>query len=61
MTTTELSAPAEETVRLTRGRGVDPTIRQRWRRGRVLVAAGLAVIAGAIIVGLGSGTRSGDL
>ncbi|MDQ1496229.1 MAG: hypothetical protein QOG69_2712 [Actinomycetota bacterium] len=27
----------------------------------MLVAAGLAVIAGAIIVGLGSGTRSGDL
>jgi hypothetical protein len=61
VTTTELLAPAEETVRLTRGRSVDPTIRQRWRRGRVLVAAGLAVIAGAIIVGLGSGTRSGDL
>ncbi|MDQ1494971.1 MAG: hypothetical protein QOG69_1454, partial [Actinomycetota bacterium] len=61
MTTTELPAPAEETVRLTRGRSVDPTIRQRWRRGRVLVAAGLAVIAGAIVVGLGSSTRTGDL
>jgi hypothetical protein len=61
MTATELLAPTEETIRLTRGRSVDPTIRQRWRRIRVLVAAGLVVIAGAIIVGLGGSTRSGDL
>jgi len=40
---------------------VDPTIRQRWRRNRVLVGAGVVVAIGVVGVALGSGTRGGDL
>jgi hypothetical protein len=43
------------------GRSADPTIRQRWRRNRVLVGAGIVVVIGAVIVVIGSGTRGGDL
>jgi hypothetical protein len=37
------------------GHSADPTIRQRWRRIRVLVGAGVVLVIGAIIVALGSG------
>ena len=37
------------------GRSADPTIRQRWRRARVLVGAGVVLVLGAIVVALGSG------
>jgi Domain of unknown function (DUF4350) len=43
------------------GRSADPTIRQRVRRNWVLLAAALAVVLGAILVALGSGSRGGDL
>lgn len=43
------------------GHSVDPTIRQHWRRNRVLVGAGVVVVIGAVIVALGSGTRGGEL
>jgi hypothetical protein len=43
------------------GRSADPTIKQRWRRNRVLVGAGIVVVIGAVIVVFGSGTRGGDL
>jgi hypothetical protein len=51
---------AESTV-MRGGRSADPTIRQRWRRNRVLVAAGVVVVIGVVIVTLGSGTRGGEL
>ncbi len=37
------------------GHSADPTIRQRWRRVRVLVGAGVVLVIGAIVVALGSG------
>ncbi len=37
------------------GHSSDPTIRQRWRRIRVLIGAGVVLVIGAIIVALGSG------
>ena len=37
------------------GWSADPTIRQRWRRIRVLIGAGVVLVIGAIIVALGSG------
>jgi hypothetical protein len=37
------------------GHSADPTIRQRWRRSRVLVGAGVVLVLGAIVVALGSG------
>jgi hypothetical protein len=37
------------------GHSADPTIRQRWRRARVLIGAGVVLVLGAIIVALGSG------
>jgi len=40
------------------GHSTDPTIRQRWRRARVLVGAAVVVVVGATLVALGSG-RSG--
>ncbi|HEY0869249.1 MAG TPA: DUF4350 domain-containing protein [Acidothermaceae bacterium] len=56
MTITQERAPT-----LHEGRSADPTIRQHWRRNRVLVGAGVVFVIGAVIVALGSGTRSGDL
>jgi uncharacterized protein DUF4350 len=38
------------------GVSADPTIRQRWRRSRVLIGAAALVVLGAIIIALGSGT-----
>jgi hypothetical protein len=43
------------------GRSADPTIRQRWRRSRVLIGAGVVLVLGAIIVALGSGTSGTPL
>ena len=43
------------------GQSADPTVRQRWRRSRVLVGAGIVVVLGAIVVALGSGTSGGAL
>jgi len=43
------------------GRSADPTIRQRVRRSWVLLAAALAVVLGAFLVALGSGSRGGSL
>ena len=37
------------------GQSADPTIRQRWRRMRVLIGAGVVFVIGAIVVALGSG------
>jgi hypothetical protein len=37
------------------GQSADPTIRQRWRRARVLIGAGVVLVLGAIVVALGSG------
>jgi hypothetical protein len=37
------------------GHSTDPTIRQRWRRARVLIGAAVVLVLGAIIVALGSG------
>ena len=37
------------------GYSADPTIRQRWRRIRVLIGAGIVLVLGAIVVALGSG------
>jgi hypothetical protein len=44
-----------ESVAIRTGHAVDPTIRARWRRSRVLIGAALVVVLGAIIVALGSG------
>jgi hypothetical protein len=43
------------------GRSADPTIRQRWRRSRVLIGAAVVVVLGAIIVALGSGKSGATL
>jgi hypothetical protein len=56
-----LTVTEERSAVIHGGRSADPTIRQRWRRSRVLVGAGIVVVIGAVIVVLGSGTRGGDL
>ncbi len=43
------------------GQSTDPTIRQRWRRSRVLIGAGVVVVLGAIVVALGSGKSGAAL
>ncbi|HEY5049362.1 MAG TPA: DUF4350 domain-containing protein [Acidothermaceae bacterium] len=43
------------------GHSADPTIRERWRRSRVLIGAGVVVVLGAIIIALGSGTGGAAL
>jgi hypothetical protein len=44
-----------------RGHSADPTLRQRWQRGRILVAAAIAVVIGAVIVALGAAPQGGQL
>jgi hypothetical protein len=43
------------------GQSADPTIRQTWRRSRVLIGAAVVFVVVAIVVALGSGTRGGAL
>ncbi len=43
------------------GHSTDPTIRQRWRRSRVLIGAAVAVVVGATIIALGSGKSGAPL
>jgi hypothetical protein len=50
----ELTA-APESGPIRAGHSADPTIRQRWRRVRVLIGAGVVLVLGSIIVALGSG------
>jgi hypothetical protein len=56
-----VDAPVDALVGSRRGHSVDPTIRQRWRHLRVLVAAGLVVILGAIVVALAGNKPGGAL
>jgi hypothetical protein len=42
------------TVPIRAGQSADPTIRQRWRRGRVLIGAAVVFVLIAIVVALGS-------
>jgi hypothetical protein len=58
MTTTD-TRPLEAPVGP--GTSIDPTVRQRVRRNRVLALAGAVCVVGAFVVALGSGTRGGDL
>jgi Domain of unknown function (DUF4350) len=43
------------------GHSADPTIRQRWRRSRVLIGAAVVVVIGATIIALGSGKSGATL
>jgi hypothetical protein len=62
MTATQLLPPEQAALEAGHaGRSADPTIRQRLRRNWVLLAAALAVILGAILVALGSGSQGGAL
>lgn len=56
----ELTA-ASDTGPIRAGHSVDPTIRQRWRRSRVLIGAAVLVVIGAFIVALGSGKSGATL
>lgn len=55
----ELRVSAGAAIRT--GQSADPTIRQRWRRSRVLIGAGIVVVLGAIVVALGTGRSGGAL
>ena len=50
----ELTA-ASDSGPIRTGHSADPTIRQRWRRSRVLIGAAVVLVLGAIVVALGSG------
>jgi hypothetical protein len=52
---------ASESGPIHTGQSTDPTIRQRWRRSRVLIGAGVVVVLGAIVVALGSGKSGAAL
>jgi hypothetical protein len=43
------------------GHSADPTLRQRFKRGRILIAAAIAVVIGAVIVAMGAAPRGGEL
>jgi hypothetical protein len=53
--------PATDAGPIRAGHSADPTIRQRWRRYRVLIGAGVVVVIGAIVIALGSGTGGATL
>jgi hypothetical protein len=61
MTATIESAVLADGTEARIGRSADPTIRQRVRRNWVLAAAALAVVLGAFLVALGTGSRGGAL
>jgi hypothetical protein len=56
----ELTA-ASDSGPIRAGHSTDPTIRQRWRRSRVLIGAAVVVVIGAIIIALGSGKSGAAL
>ncbi|HEY3924405.1 MAG TPA: DUF4350 domain-containing protein [Acidothermaceae bacterium] len=55
MTALDELTTTSDNVPIRAGHSADLTTRQRWRRSRVLVGAGVVLVIGAIVVALGSG------